>query len=104
MIYPHTLYGDLLFVGMCVPSHVQLFASPWVRPPGFSAHGISLARIVEWLSMSSSRGFSQCKDHTYPLSPALAGKILYHCEIWEACDLLIRREIIIYLFKECVEW
>ena len=28
-------------------------------PPGFSVHGISQARILEWVAMPSSRGSSQ---------------------------------------------
>ena len=36
-------------------------------PPGSSVHGISQARILEWVAISFSRGSSQ------PRSPALAG-------------------------------
>ena len=32
--------------------------------PGSSVHGISLARILEWIAMSPSRGSSQPKDQT----------------------------------------
>ena len=35
------------------------------NPPGFSVHGISLARILEWVGMLSSRGSSQPRDHTH---------------------------------------
>ena len=38
-------------------SHVQLFATAW-SPPGSSVHGILQARILEWVSIPSSRGFS----------------------------------------------
>ena len=38
-------------------------------PPGSSIHGILQARILEWVAISSSRGYSQTKDWT----PALAG-------------------------------
>ena len=31
-------------------------------PPGFSVHGILQARILEWVSMPSSRGSSQLRD------------------------------------------
>ena len=30
--------------------------------PGFSVHGISQARILEWVAISSSRGSSQSRD------------------------------------------
>ena len=33
-------------------------------PPGFSAHGIAQARILEWVAMPSSRGSSWPKDRT----------------------------------------
>ena len=29
-----------------------------LSPPGFSVHGISQARILEWAAVSCSRGFS----------------------------------------------
>ena len=31
-------------------------------PPGSSVHGISQARILEWVAISYSRGSSQCRD------------------------------------------
>ena len=34
-------------------------------PPGSSAHGISKARILEWVAMPSSRGSSQSRDRTH---------------------------------------
>ena len=34
-------------------------------PPGSSLHGISQARILEWVSMSSSRRSSQPRDQTH---------------------------------------
>ena len=33
-------------------------------PPGSSVHGILLARILEWVAMSSSSGSSRCYDRT----------------------------------------
>ena len=33
-------------------------------PPGSSVHGISQARILEWVAISSSRGSSQTRDWT----------------------------------------
>ena len=42
--------------------------------PGSSVHGISQARILEWVAISSSRGSSPPKDQTHLScsSPALA--------------------------------
>ena len=34
-------------------------------PPGSSVHGISQARILEWVAISSSRGSSQRRDQTH---------------------------------------
>ena len=33
-------------------------------PPGFCVHGISQARILEWVAISTSRGSSQPRDQT----------------------------------------
>jgi len=43
------------------------------RPTGCSVHGISQARILEWVAISSSRESSQFRDQTHesPASPAL---------------------------------
>ena len=35
------------------------------RPPGFSVYGISQARILEWVSISFSRGSSRPRDRTW---------------------------------------
>ena len=47
-------------------------------PPGSSVHGISQARMLEWVAVSSSRGSSQPRDRTCvsSASPALAGDSL----------------------------
>ena len=39
-------------------------------PPGFSVHGISQARILEWVAMPSSRASSQPRDQTQVSCPA----------------------------------
>ena len=49
----------------CVLSHVRLFMTPVdCSPPGSSVHGISQARILEWVTISSSRGSSWLRDQT----------------------------------------
>ena len=53
---------------LCDPVHYS--------PPGSSVDGIFWARIVEWVAISSSRGFSQSKDQTQV--SCIAGKALYH--------------------------
>ena len=48
-------------------------------PPGPSAHGVSQARILEWLSISLSRGSSQPRDRTSISCVSCIGRrILYH--------------------------
>ena len=43
--------------------------------PGSSVHGISHAKILEWVAVSSSRGSSQTGiEPASPVSPALAGR------------------------------
>ena len=43
------------------------FGTPWTicSPPGSSVHGISQARILEWVAISFSRGSSQPRDQTW---------------------------------------
>ena len=46
-------------------SHAQLFVTPWtVALPCSSVHGISQARILEWVAISSSRRSSRPSDWT----------------------------------------
>ena len=53
--------------------------------PGSSGHGILQARILEWFSMSSSRGSSQPRDRTWvSYCPALAGVFFTTSATWEA--------------------
>ena len=44
----------------CVLSHIRPFATP----PGSSVHGISQARMLEWVAIPFSRGLSQPRDRT----------------------------------------
>ena len=54
-------------------------------PPGSSVHGIFQARILEWVTISSSRGSSQPRDRTLVTCVSCIGRrILYHCATWEA--------------------
>ena len=53
------------------------------NPPGSSFCGISQARILEWIAISSSRGYSWPRDWT-PVS-CICRQILYHWATWEAC-------------------
>ena len=64
-------------------------------PPGSSVHGISQARILEWVAISSSRGSSWPRDQT-PISCISDSllhcrQILYHHTMWEAQFLTVLR-------------
>ena len=65
----------MLSVCVCVFSHfscVWLFCDPMdYSLPGSSVHGILQARILEWVTMPSSRGFFQPRDQT--CSSCIAG-------------------------------
>ena len=51
--------------------------------PGASMHGISQARILEWIAIFYSRGSSQPRDQTVSLiSPALASRSFINCATW----------------------
>ena len=51
-------------------------------PPGFSIHGISQARILDWVASSFLRGSSSSRDQT-PVS-CIGSWVLYHWATWEA--------------------
>ena len=53
-------------------------------PPGSSVHGISQARILEWVAISS-KGSSQPRDRTHV--SCIDRWILYHRTTWEASEL-----------------
>ena len=53
-----------------------------LQPPGSSVRGISQARILEQLSISSSRGSSRPQDGTHV--SCTGSRTLYHCATWEA--------------------
>ena len=50
-------------------------------PPGSSVHGISQARILEWVAISISRGSSQPRDQTH--DSCIGRRVLYHWAIRE---------------------
>ena len=60
-------------VAKLCPSLCDLMAC---SPPGFSVHGISRGRILEWVVISFSRGSSWSKDRT--CVSCIGRQILYH--------------------------
>ena len=73
-------------------------------PPGSSVHGISQARILEWVAISFSRGSSWPRDWTH--ISCIGRWILYHWVTQEAkiarIESLWRRWVSFVLFHEDV--
>ena len=77
------LLVGLLFVVVQSLSCIQLFCGPMdCSPPGSSLHGISQARILEWVAISSSWRSSQPRDQT---CVSCIGRQIHYCWVtWEA--------------------
>ena len=76
-----------------ISSKSQAFAFFWSHcdhmdhsPSGPSVNGLLPARILEWVTMSSSRGSSWTRDLTLT-SPALAGGFFITSATWEAPEI-----------------
>ena len=79
--------------------HVQSLQSYYpmdCSPPGSSIHGILQARILEWVTMPSSKGSSQPRDQT--CVSCIAGGFFTH---WAISEALLGKEynIILYLLR-----
>ena len=62
-----------------------LFDSMDCSPSGSSVYGISQARILEWVAISSSRGSSRPRDQTCISCVSCIGRqVLYHRGTWES--------------------
>ena len=76
------LFYFILFypIAVVVFSGVQLFCDPMdCSLPGSSVHGISQARILEWVATSFSRGSFQSRGQTRGTYFSCIGRqILYH--------------------------
>ena len=59
------LYSNMLCCCLVTHSYPTLCNPVDCSPPGFSVHGDSPARILEWVAMPSSRGSSQPRDWTH---------------------------------------
>ena len=63
-----------LYATLCDPMNCS--------PPASSDHGISQARILEWVAISLSRESSWPRDWTHV--PCFGRKVLHHWTTWEA--------------------
>ena len=74
-----------VFVSAQFLSRVQLCYAMDCSPPGSSVHGISQARILEWVTIPSTRGSSWPRDQTCVSWVSCIGRwSLYHCTTQEA--------------------
>ena len=73
---------------LCVCSSVIHSCQTLYKPmdcslPGFSVHGISQARILEWVAISFSRASSWPRDQTRFSCFSCTGRwVLYHCNTY----------------------
>ena len=71
--FKHNTYGFSVVQSL---SCVWLFCnSVDCSPPGSSVHGILQARILEWVAISFSRGFSRPRDQTHACNAGDLGSI-----------------------------
>ena len=69
-------------------SRVKLFVIPWSLP-GSSVHGILQARILEWVAISFSRGYSRPRNRTQ--FSCIAGR---HFTIWATREFAIKLTVL----------
>ena len=67
---------------VCAPLCPTLCNPMDCSPPGFSIHGISQARTLEWVVISLSRRSSQLRDWTWV--SCVGRQVVYHWATWEA--------------------
>ena len=73
--------GDAL---CCAHLNLTLWPHGLYSSPGTSVHGISQARLLEWIPISYSRGSSQPTHQTLVSCVSCIGRqILYHSTSWE---------------------
>ena len=81
-------YPSLWFEFMCakwLQSCLTVCDSTDCSPPGSSVHGILQARILEWVTMPSSRGSSWARDgNRISYVSCTDQQVLYHWVTWEA--------------------
>ena len=76
----------LLAQSLC---HVWLFCDPMeYRLQACSVRGIFLARILEWVAISYSRGSFWARDwNPVSCTSCIGRQVLYHCATWEAFSI-----------------
>ena len=59
-------------------NYVGLWGPVVCSPPSFSVHGILQARILEWMTISYSKGSSRPRDQTCISCSSVGRQFLYH--------------------------
>ena len=96
--------GEYTHVCSVAPSCPILCNPMDYSPPDSSVHGILQARMLEWVAMPSSKGYSWPRDGTHiSCGSCIAGRFFTTSATWEAPS---RREIGPYfrllLLRECL--
>ena len=96
-IYSHQNVNSGKAIHVCVQS---CLCDPMdCNPPGFSVHRIFHARILEWVSISYSKGSAQPRDQTcVSCISCISRQILYCYTTWEA------RKARTCLIQECLTY
>ena len=88
-------FNGLERVCVCVCTCAQLISSVWLYEPtdwgspSSPVHGIFQARILEWVTISLSRGSSRLRDRALVSCISCTGRwILYYWASWEALQCL----------------
>ena len=82
LLYSHSVIQSLSRVRLCHPMNCNLLGS--------SVHGISQARILEWVAISSSRGSSQAGDWTCVSRISCTAGRFFTTGPWGKPSLIIR--------------
>ena len=69
-------------------------------PPGSSARGILQPRILEWVAISSSKGSSQLRERTQPLSFSLRVCFISFSILKDSYWVLTR----VYIYNRCLRY
>ena len=82
------LCNACFYLNVCVCGHAlscpSLCNPTDYRPPGSSVHGVSQARILEWVPIHTFRASSWPKDQTHISCVSCTGRGVLHCTTWEA--------------------
>ena len=86
------------YIVLCCAKSLQSCLTLWdpidCCPPGSSVQGILQARLLEWVSKSSSRRSSWSRNWTHLSCVSCIGRqILYHWATWEAPSYIIKEKI-----------